>query len=672
MGLINVYEYNTVKTVKLTDTFQVLVKLKDSDYTDILKKDAELEQNKDITLRIKKPDDGYFELFNCTNAKLPMFKYKEEVFKYGNNVITKLIPNYESLEPLELELTEHYIDDITTSDSKILFVSDFVNLCLNKLFDTVHHSYKLADFIPELIIKIFNNNFTKHILTYRFRDLKLNSYKKYDLDYSSNDLASWTLSFSYMSYHIYEPDDEFAQYDDWNFDNYYESPSDENSTEDDPTIPEDSNTPPTDSNDNTDGVNPPSDNNNSPQPTEDTVAPRNQGTQNNSRSPVNTNPNNESAAAYAASQASQADREHAAAGQELTTEPSEAAETANNAGEAQAANAEAARAAQAAETASGGAAAAAAGNDLSVEPNNTAETDENTNNTADTNNLSVDTTSNNSNTSAQEAATTTQPRIETKMKGVIEPPSEGVNSYNNTNNGGIEYGNMYETTTHEEAKKGDQSFTMDDTGVSIHNGTNTNTQNNPTPEINQPNNKSTADSNQEQKDKTNLEPKPVEKPVKPKPVEKPIEKPTESKPAEKPVESNPVETNPAPTFNSELEYKKAKNFIDNVVQQQVDAAAKAEAEKAHNEESEKFINEQKEYYRTKLYDDYNKKGEAGATDYAHRSAMGKNADVYNQRTMDAYNAGEARGRAEKESYYKEKYKDQYDKIAEWERTHPTT
>lgn len=191
MGLCNLYGYQSKKTVKLSDSYSVELWLEKEDFaTDDTPAEFKVKRlNMDAI-----PNNYVIELFNCVDVTLPAFKYKKEIYKYGNNEKTFLIPDYSSLDDLNIELLEYY------DKNDNLVVQQLVNLFLNKLFDTTTFTYKLNDYIKQLVIKVYDNNFSSLIYTYTFKNLKLTNYTKYDLDYSSNNPAKWKLSFSYMEY----------------------------------------------------------------------------------------------------------------------------------------------------------------------------------------------------------------------------------------------------------------------------------------------------------------------------------------------------------------------------------------------------------------------------------------------------------------------------------------
>lgn len=171
MGLCNIYEYQKLKSIKLSDAYGVQIRIN--------------EEDKDPLI-----------LYECTSVTLPTIKMKTDVIQYGNNSKVFVYPDYSNIGELELEFLEHYSKD------NALCIQKFVDVCLHKLFDDVAFEYKLDDFIYELIIKIYSNNFGGCILEHVFHHLKLSDYTKYDLDYSSAEIAKWSLKFMFMEYFV--------------------------------------------------------------------------------------------------------------------------------------------------------------------------------------------------------------------------------------------------------------------------------------------------------------------------------------------------------------------------------------------------------------------------------------------------------------------------------------
>lgn len=174
MGLCNIYEYQRLKSIKLSDSYGVQIRIDEEDKEPLI-------------------------LYECTSVTLPTIKMKTDVIQYGNNAKMFVYPDYSNIGELELEFLEHY------SDENALCIQNFVNVCLSKLFDDNTFEYSLSDYIHELIIKIYSNNFDYCSIEHVFHHLKLSDYTKYDLDYSSADIAKWSLKFMFMEYFVRRP-----------------------------------------------------------------------------------------------------------------------------------------------------------------------------------------------------------------------------------------------------------------------------------------------------------------------------------------------------------------------------------------------------------------------------------------------------------------------------------
>ena len=174
MGLCNIYEYQKLKSIKLSDSYGVQIRINEEDKEPLI-------------------------LYECTSVTLPTIKMKTDVIQYGNNAKMFVYPDYSNIGELELEFLEHY------SKENVLCIQNFVNTCLNKLFNDHLFTYKLNDYIHELIIKVYSNNFDYCSIEHVFHHLKLSDYTKYDLDYSSSEIAKWTLKFMFMEYFVRRP-----------------------------------------------------------------------------------------------------------------------------------------------------------------------------------------------------------------------------------------------------------------------------------------------------------------------------------------------------------------------------------------------------------------------------------------------------------------------------------
>lgn len=192
MGLCNVYNFSNNRTVKLSDSYGVQIKLTDLDmakFKNVVGKYPWANEDLVITL----PE--------CVGVTIPEVSLKSETYKYGNNSRVYVYPDYEKPEDLKIDLIEHVVEKYTdTNTVRVGVVELLVNIFLSKLFDAMTFSYKLNDYIPELRITVYSNDFKREQYFYVFKNLKLSSYSKYTLDYSSTDICKWSLTFSYQAY----------------------------------------------------------------------------------------------------------------------------------------------------------------------------------------------------------------------------------------------------------------------------------------------------------------------------------------------------------------------------------------------------------------------------------------------------------------------------------------
>ena len=191
MGLCNVYNFSNNRTVKLSDSYSVQVKLTDLD----------MAKFKSVVGKYSWATDDILTLPECVSVTIPEVSLKAETYKYGNNSKVYVYPDYEKPDDLKIELIEHVVERYTDTNTKYIGVVELlVNIFLSKLFDAATYSYKLTDYIPELRIIVHTNDFTDRVCYYTFKNLKLSTYSKYTLDYSSSDLCKWSLVFSYQAY----------------------------------------------------------------------------------------------------------------------------------------------------------------------------------------------------------------------------------------------------------------------------------------------------------------------------------------------------------------------------------------------------------------------------------------------------------------------------------------
>ena len=193
MGLCNVYNFSNNRSVKLSDSYDVKVKLNETDvakFKGVIGKYPWYNADDTVTL----PE--------CLSVTIPEVGLKSETYKYGNNSRVYVYPDYEKPDDLKIELMEHIHEKYSETNTQYIGVVELlVNIFLSKLFDAATYSYKLNDYIPEMRITVYSNDFTRRLYYYVFKNLKLSSYNKYTLDYSSTDICKWSLTFSYQAYY---------------------------------------------------------------------------------------------------------------------------------------------------------------------------------------------------------------------------------------------------------------------------------------------------------------------------------------------------------------------------------------------------------------------------------------------------------------------------------------
>lgn len=188
---INMQSYFLKKSVKLSDSFVVYA-------------------------------DGK-ELVSCCGFTLPKLEYTEETIKYGNVTQSFLIPKYDNLQQVTIDVIENTAGTIrkklfttSKSHSHAFWVGGDGNVAVaqkyrdggyvdenNVVYTTTDKDGYLLGYTPtfeELKITILSNKLTSKVLTYKFTNLRLVNMKKYELNYSSEDTCKWSLTFIFDSY----------------------------------------------------------------------------------------------------------------------------------------------------------------------------------------------------------------------------------------------------------------------------------------------------------------------------------------------------------------------------------------------------------------------------------------------------------------------------------------
>lgn len=168
MGL-NIYERQAIAAPQLNDTFLVKIKW-------------------------NKSDTEYEELPSCIGFTAPMPKWKEELQTFGNNSYIFLIPDYDSVDDVQLEFLEYA--DLRISDKIAKMLSYVFNFEEDKWWYLERNIY-------ELVVEIYDNNFSNVSYTYVFKYLKITKYDNYELNYSDDTPVKWNISLNFMHYQQY-------------------------------------------------------------------------------------------------------------------------------------------------------------------------------------------------------------------------------------------------------------------------------------------------------------------------------------------------------------------------------------------------------------------------------------------------------------------------------------
>lgn len=182
--LKSVTEFWKNKTIKLSDSFEVLITFKNGN----------------------EPKS----LYNCTGFTIPKLEYEEEVLSYGNLAQVFQTPKYDSCKELTLEFTE--MMDKTKHKTKekhmvvLSKVFEYIGFDTKQLFSngglqSNFATYNLDKIIPTIEIKILNNNLWRYKYKYHFGNLKIVNYTVYNLDYQSESPCRVTVTLSFETYY---------------------------------------------------------------------------------------------------------------------------------------------------------------------------------------------------------------------------------------------------------------------------------------------------------------------------------------------------------------------------------------------------------------------------------------------------------------------------------------
>lgn len=141
-----------------------------------------------VSLKWRETDTEYTVLKSCISFQPPVAKFKKEVQQIGNNSYAFLIPDWE-VDDLTITLQEDTNQNIGKIVAQMLsYTFDFND---EKWFYKENNIY-------QLLIDVYDNNFNRIVYRYDYRYLKLVKYDNYQLDYESDNILQWSLSFAYM------------------------------------------------------------------------------------------------------------------------------------------------------------------------------------------------------------------------------------------------------------------------------------------------------------------------------------------------------------------------------------------------------------------------------------------------------------------------------------------
>jgi len=182
--LKSVTEYWKNKTIKLSDSFEVLITFKTG----------------------KEPTS----LYNCTGFTIPKLEYEEEVLSYGNLAQVFQTPKYDSCKELTLEFTEMIDKSKKTNKEKHMVVLskvfeymgfDTTQLFANGELQSNFATYSFDKIIPTVEIKILNNKLWRYKYKYHFGNLKIVNYSIYNLDYQTESPCKVTVNLAFETYY---------------------------------------------------------------------------------------------------------------------------------------------------------------------------------------------------------------------------------------------------------------------------------------------------------------------------------------------------------------------------------------------------------------------------------------------------------------------------------------
>lgn len=188
MALVNIQNYFKHKSIKLSDSFIVIIDGKES--------------------------------YRCASFTPPKIaEWNEEEYNFGNVSQKFLIPKLDIVQELQIELYEGYTKDETSGAVNGLKTKKFIQqlkddgISFGKAFESAqdfrrngYNAFNGTYVLDEntnllkidhktLDILILDNKLSKAVYEYRFRNLRLCKAEPYELNYQDESLTKWNLSY---------------------------------------------------------------------------------------------------------------------------------------------------------------------------------------------------------------------------------------------------------------------------------------------------------------------------------------------------------------------------------------------------------------------------------------------------------------------------------------------
>ena len=173
--LVNLTKFWNNKSIKLSDSFDVLLTVGDTEK----------------------------RLINCTGFTIPKLEYEEETYEYGNVAQVFQKPKYDSCKEMTLEFMETMVGKNYSYMLSRIF--EEMGYKLSQSYSTglmVNTAkYEIDKKINKLEIKIMNNKIWRYIFKYHFDNLKIVNYSTYNLDYQSDSPCKVTVTLAFETFY---------------------------------------------------------------------------------------------------------------------------------------------------------------------------------------------------------------------------------------------------------------------------------------------------------------------------------------------------------------------------------------------------------------------------------------------------------------------------------------